>query len=43
MEIRVNQSIPIERQWVTEAYLKLRKGGKAAGVDDECWEAFDRS
>jgi RNA-directed DNA polymerase len=42
MEIRVNQSIPIERQWVTEAYLKLRKGGKAAGVDEESWEAFDK-
>ena len=35
MEIRVNQTIPIERKWVTEAYLKLRKGGKATGVDEE--------
>jgi group II intron reverse transcriptase/maturase len=42
MEIRVNQSIPIERHWVTEAYHKLRKGGKAAGVDEESWEAFDK-
>ncbi len=42
MEVRVNQSIPIERQWVTQAYLKLRKGGKAVGVDEETWKAFEK-
>ena len=42
MEIRVNQTIPIERTWVTEAYLKLRKGGKATGVDEESWKSFDK-
>jgi RNA-directed DNA polymerase len=42
MEIRVNQTIPIERKWVTEAYLKLRKGGKAMGVDEENWKTFEK-
>jgi RNA-directed DNA polymerase len=42
MEIRVNQTIPIERTWVTEAYLKLRKGGKATGVDEESWKSFEK-
>lgn len=42
MEIRVNQTIPIERKWVTDAYLKLRKGGKATGVDEESWKTFDK-
>ncbi|MFZ1571325.1 MAG: group II intron reverse transcriptase/maturase [Candidatus Kapaibacterium sp.] len=42
MEIRVNQTIPIEREWVTEAYLKLRKGGKGTGVDQESWKTFDK-
>ena len=41
MEIRVNQTIPIEWKWVREAYLKLRKGGKATGVDEESWKIFD--
>jgi len=41
MEIRVNQTIPIEWKWVREAYLKLRKGGKATGVDEESWKTFD--
>ncbi len=26
MEIRVNQTIPIERKWVTYAHLKHEKG-----------------
>lgn len=43
MEIRVNQTIPIEFKWVFDAYLKLRKGGKATGIDDESWSLFDKN
>jgi group II intron reverse transcriptase/maturase len=43
MEIRVNQTIPIESKWVIDAYLKLRKGGKATGIDDESWSLFDKN
>lgn len=43
MEIRVNQTIPIEMKWVTDACLKVRKGGKATGIDEESWKIFDKN
>lgn len=35
--------IPIKYAEVEAAYQKVRKGGKAAGVDHESWEQFDQN
>lgn len=41
MNVHVTKSVPITFKMVAEAYGKVRKGGKAAGVDGESWTAFD--
>ena len=35
------KSVPITREMVWQAYLKVKKGGKSAGVDLVSMEAFD--
>jgi len=42
MNVHVKKSIPIEYIWVVKAYQKVRRGGKAVGIDDESWQAFDK-
>jgi group II intron reverse transcriptase/maturase len=42
MDVHVKKTVPIEFKMVVDAYAKVRKGGKAVGVDKESWEEFDK-
>lgn len=42
MNVHVKKSVPIEYWQVAEAYRKVRKGGKAVGIDQESWAEFDK-
>lgn len=42
MNVNVTKSIPIEFKWVVDAYGKVRKGGKAVGIDEESWTDFEK-
>src|SRR3990170_3946543 len=42
MNTHIRKTVPIEYNHVVNAYRKVRKGGKAAGIDNESWEEFDR-
>lgn len=42
MNEHVGKTIPIELAQVESAYQKVRKGGKASGIDHESWEDFDK-
>lgn len=42
MNEHVGKTIPIELEQVVSAYRKVRQGGKAAGIDHESWETFDK-
>lgn len=42
MKIHVNKTVPIEFIQVVKAYRKVRRGGKAAGIDHESWTEFDK-
>jgi len=42
MKIHVNKTVPIEFLQVVNAYRKVRRGGKAAGIDHESWTEFDK-
>lgn len=42
MKIHVNKTVPIEFSQVVKAYRKVRRGGKAAGIDRESWTEFDK-
>lgn len=37
------KTVPIEYSQVVAAYQKVRRGGKATGIDNESWEAFDEN
>jgi RNA-directed DNA polymerase len=37
----VKKTVPIEYEEVESAYRKVRRGGKAAGIDEESWQQFD--
>lgn len=43
MNVNKSKSVPIELTQVMEAYRKVRKGGKATGIDKESWTAFDNN
>lgn len=42
MNIHACKPIPIEFSWVVAAYQKVRKGGKATGIDEQSWTEFDK-
>lgn len=42
MNVHVIKPVPIVFKQVVDAYQKVRQGGKAAGIDEESWEAFDK-
>lgn len=42
MEVHVSKTVPIEFRQVVAAYKKVRKGGKAVGIDEESWKEFAR-
>ena len=43
MHVGTTRGVPIEYSQVEAAYKKVRQGGKAAGVDKESWELFDKN
>lgn len=40
MDIQIKKPVPIEYSWVEKAYEKVRRGGKASGIDSESWIEF---
>lgn len=42
MNVHVVKTVPIEFKQVADAYQKVRRGGKAAGIDGESWNGFDK-
>ena len=42
MNVHVAKPVPIEFKQVVDAYVKVKQGDKAAGIDGESWEAFDK-
>ncbi len=42
MDVHVTKTVPITFKMVVDAYQKVRKGGKAVGVDGESWEKFEQ-
>ena len=42
MNVHVTKTVPVEFKMVVDAYQKVRKGGKASGIDEESWEDFDK-
>lgn len=41
MDVHVRRVVPISYEMVAKAYQKVRKGGKAPGVDEENWAEFE--
>ena len=42
MNVHVKKTVPIEYYDVAKAYQKIRKGGKAVGIDQQSWADFDK-
>ena len=42
MNVHVKKTVPIEFLQVVKAYRKVKKGGKAVGIDNESWAEFDK-
>jgi len=42
VNVHVAKTVPVEFKMVVDAYQKVRQGGKAAGIDGESWEDFDK-
>jgi len=42
MNVHVKKTVPIEFLQVVKAYRKVKKGGKAVGIDNENWAEFDK-
>ena len=40
MDVHARRTVPITYEMVAKAYQKVKKGGKATGVDQESWEDF---
>ena len=43
MNVHVTRTVPITFKMVVDAYGKVKKGGKAAGIDGESWQGFDKN
>ena len=41
MNVHVTKTVPITFKMVVDAYGKVKKGGKACGIDGESWTKFD--
>ncbi|HEV7737792.1 MAG TPA: group II intron reverse transcriptase/maturase [Chlamydiales bacterium] len=42
MNVHVVKTVPVTYQMVVEAYRKVKRGGKAAGIDQESWADFEQ-
>jgi RNA-directed DNA polymerase len=43
LNVHIDKTVPIEFRQVVRAYWKVRKGGKAVGIDGESWTDFEKS
>lgn len=43
LNVHIDKTVPIEFRQVVKAYWKVRKGGKAVGIDKESWPDFDKN
>lgn len=43
LNVHIDKTVPIEFKQVVRAYWKVRKGGKAAGIDNESWTEFEKN
>jgi RNA-directed DNA polymerase len=43
LNVHTEKTVPIEFRQVVKAYWKVRKGGKAVGIDNESWTDFEKS
>jgi group II intron reverse transcriptase/maturase len=43
MNVHVEKTVPISYKMVVDAYGKVRRGGKAVGIDGENWKEFDKN
>lgn len=41
MDVHVPRTVPISYEMVARAYQKVKKGGQAAGIDQESWKDFE--
>src|SRR4030066_859761 len=42
LNVHIDKTVPIEFRQVVKAYWKVRKGGKAVGIDNESWTDFEK-
>lgn len=42
MNVHVKKTVPIEFSQVVKAYRKVKKGGRAVGIDNQSWVEFDK-
>jgi RNA-directed DNA polymerase len=42
MDEQMTRPIPIEYEWVVKSYHKVKRGGKAVGIDNESWSEFEK-
>lgn len=42
MNVHAHKTVPIEFNQVVRAYGKVKQGGRAVGIDQQSWEAFDQ-
>lgn len=42
LNVHIDKTVPIEFRQVVKAYWKVRKGGKAVGIDNESWADFEK-
>jgi group II intron reverse transcriptase/maturase len=43
MNVHIKKTVPVEYKDVLDAYLKIRRGGKATGIDNESWTEFEKN
>jgi group II intron reverse transcriptase/maturase len=43
MKVNVEKTVPISFREVVQAYASARQGGKATGIDEESWSAFEQN
>jgi RNA-directed DNA polymerase len=43
LNVHIDKTVPIEFRQVVRAYWKVRKGGKATGIDNESWTEFEKN
>ncbi len=42
LNVHIDKTVPIEFKQVVKAYWKVKKGGKAVGIDNESWRILKK-